>query len=391
MAEHALFYTLREAARRLPESGIVEVVNYGRERPGLIPLWVGEGDLPTPAFIQDATVAALREGHTFYTYQRGIPALREAIADYYARHYEFPLDWQRVIVTGSGMQGIMSTMQALVGADDEVVVVSPVWPNVYAAVELQEARWVPVTLDYTPHGWSLDLDKLFDAVTPRTRALFINSPGNPTGWVLSEAEMLAIRDFARQRGLWLVADEVYGRFVYDRPRMHSFLEIMEPEEPLVVCNTFSKNWSMTGWRVGWVVIPAVLGQLYENLVQYNTSGTARFMQEGALAAIRDGDDYVTTLVERCRQGRDIVCGALGQLPNVRFASPAGAFYLFFQVEGEHDCIRLAKRLVDEANVGLAPGRAFGPGGERFLRLCFAASHATLEEGVGRLVAALRPR
>ena len=391
MVEQALFSTLREAAQQLPESGIIEVVNYGRERPGLIPFWVGEGDLPTPGFIQDALVAALRAGHTFYTYQRGLPALRQAIGDYYARHHEVSLDWQRVIVVGSGMQGIMNTMQALVGAGDEVVVVGPVWPNIYAAVELQQARWVPVTLDYTPHGWELDLQKLFDAVTPRTRALFINSPGNPTGWVLSEAEMLDIRDFARVRGLWLVADEVYGRFVYDRPSTHSFLEMMEPEEQLVVCNTFSKNWSMTGWRVGWVVIPAVLGQLYENLVQYNTSGTARFMQEGALAAIRDGDDYVTTLVERCRQGRDIVCGALGQLPNVRFASPAGAFYLFFQVEGEHDCIRLAKRLVDEANVGLAPGRAFGPGGERFLRLCFAASHATLEEGVGRLVAALRPR
>jgi aspartate/methionine/tyrosine aminotransferase len=207
---------------------------------------------------------------------------------------------------------------------------------------------------------------------------------------MNPADMLQVRDFARQRGVWIIADEVYGQFVYDRPRVTSFLELMEPEEQLIVTNTFSKNWSMTGWRVGWVVIPhsQALGQVYENLVQYSTSGVPEFLQYGCLKALTDGDAYLTSLVEQCRQGRDLVYERLSVLPRVRLARPQGTFYLFFQVEGEPDSMAFAKRLVDIANVGLAPGSAFGPGGEGFLRLCFAASHTTLQAGVERLVAAL---
>jgi aspartate/methionine/tyrosine aminotransferase len=208
---------------------------------------------------------------------------------------------------------------------------------------------------------------------------------------MEPADMLQVRDFARTRGLWIIADEVYSQFVYDRPRVMSFLEIMEPDEQLIVTNTFSKNWSMTGWRVGWVVIPhaTVLGQVYENLVQYNTSGVAEFLQYGCLRAVRDGDEYSQRFVAACRQGRDIVCEQLAALPQVRLRPPQGAFYLFFQVDGEPDSMAFARRLVDTANVGLAPGIAFGPGGEGFLRLCFAASHATLRTGVERLATALR--
>ncbi len=207
---------------------------------------------------------------------------------------------------------------------------------------------------------------------------------------MSEADMLQVCDFARERGLWIVADEVYSQFVYDSSRVTSFLEIMEPGEKLIVTNTFSKNWSMTGWRVGWVVIPKseALAQVYENLVQYNNSGVPAFLQYGCLTAIRDGDQYIKELVERCHQGRDIVCNRLSELPNVHLIPPRGAFYLFFQVEGEDDSTAFALRMIDKANVGLAPGAAFGPGGEGFLRICFAASHPTLSAGVERLVAAL---
>jgi aspartate/methionine/tyrosine aminotransferase len=165
---------------------------------------------------------------------------------------------------------------------------------------------------------------------------------------------------------------------------------MEPDEQLIVVNTFSKNWSMTGWRVGWVVIPhsRALGQVYENLVQYNTSGVPAFLQYGCVKALTDGDAYLKSLVEQCRQGRALVCERLATVPRVRLVWPQGAFYLFFQVEGESDSLALAKRLVDEAHVGLAPGSAFGSGGEGFLRLCFAASPATLRTGVERLAAAL---
>jgi aspartate/methionine/tyrosine aminotransferase len=374
----------------LPESGIVKVINYGRERPGLIPLWAGEGDLPTPDFIAEDAIRALRGGHTFYTYQRGIPPLRQAIADYLQRHFEVAMGADRVIVTGSGMQAIQLTMQALVGPGDEVVVISPVWPNIFAAIQIQGAIARAVTLEPCEDGWRFDPERVFAVCGPRTRALFINTPNNPTGWMMSEDDMGRVRDFARERDLWIVADEVYSQFVYERPRAASFLEIMGDREKLIVTNTFSKNWSMTGWRVGWVVIPRfeAVAQVYENLVQYNTSGVPAFLQYGCLTAIREGDHYLKDLVEHCRQGRDIVCDRLSELSNVRLIRPQGAFYLFFRVEGEDDSSAFALRMVDEANVGLAPGNAFGPGGEGFVRMCFAASHDTLRTGVERLAAAL---
>jgi aspartate/methionine/tyrosine aminotransferase len=377
-------------AASLPESGIVKVMNYGRAKPGLIPFWAGEGDLPTPDFISEAAVRALREGHTFYTYQRGIPPLRQAIADYLKRHFEVAVEAERVIVTGSGMQAILMTIEALVGPGDEVVVISPVWPNIFAAIQMQGAITKAVPLQQCEEEWRLDHERLFAACGPNTRVLFINTPNNPTGWVMSSADMLQVRDFARERGLWIVADEVYGQFVYDRPRATSFLEIMEPEEKLIVTNTFSKNWSMTGWRVGWVVIPRseAVAQVYENLVQYNTSGVPAFLQYGCVTAITEGDQYLRNLVERCRQGREIVCDGLSELSNVHLIRPQGAFYLFFQVQGEDDSSAFAFRMVDKANVGLAPGIAFGPGGEAFMRICFAASHASLRTGVERLAAAL---
>ncbi|MEE8270694.1 MAG: pyridoxal phosphate-dependent aminotransferase [Alphaproteobacteria bacterium] len=389
VVRHGLLGSVRPAIADLPESGIVELVNHGREKPGLAQLWIGEGDLPTPGFIADAAVQALRDGHTFYTHQRGIPPLRQGIADYLSRVYGVAVDGERVFVTVGGMQAIKLSMQALVGEGDEVAIVSPVWPNIYAAVEIMGGVVRPVPLALSGEGWRLDLDRLFEACGSRTRAIFINSPGNPTGWMMSRDDMVRVRDFARARGLWIVSDEVYGRLTYERDRAPSFLEIMAPDERLIVVNTFSKNWSMTGWRVGWVVASAELGQVYENLVQFNTSGTATFLQYGALAAIRDGEPVVQALRERCRAGRDIVCDALATLLRVRYQRPSGSFYLFFSVDGEPDSRALAFRLVDEANVGLAPGSAFGPGGQGYLRLCFAASHDLLERAMERLAPALR--
>jgi aspartate/methionine/tyrosine aminotransferase len=255
---------------------------------------------------------------------------------------------------------------------------------------MQEAVTKTVTLQQCEDEWRLDLELLFGTCGPRTRAIFINTPNNPTGWVMNKADMLKVRDFARKHGLWIVADEVYSRFFYDRPRVTSFLEIMEPGEKLIVTNTFSKNWSMTGWRVGWVVIPKseTVAQVYENLVQYNTSGVPAFLQYGCMTAISEGDRYLESMVERCRQGREIVCDVLSEVPKVSLIRPRGAFYLFFRVEGEQDSTAFALQMVDKANVGLAPGAAFGPGGEGFMRICFAASHATLRTGVDRLAAAL---
>ena len=384
-----LIGAIRPAIAALPESGIVELVNYGREREGLIPLWVGEGDQPTPGFICESAAEALRQGHTFYTYQRGIPPLREALAAYHSALYGRAIGADRMFVTASGMQAIALTVQIVCGPGDEVVVPTPAWPNIVAATTVREAVPRPVPLQLVDGKWRLDLDRLFESCGPRTRALFINSPGNPTGWVMEPEDMVRVLAFARARGLWIIADEVYARIAYGRPHAPSFLEIAEPDDRLIVVNSFSKNWAMTGWRIGWTVAPAALGQVYENVIQYSTSGAPTFQQHAAVAAITEGEPFVRGLVERCRIGRDLVCERLGALPRVRFARPDGAFYLFFAVDGEPDSRALAFRLVDEANVGLAPGTAFGDGAGAYLRLCFATAADRLAEAMDRLAPVLR--
>jgi len=385
----ALIDAIRPEIKALPESGIVEVVNYARTKKDLLQLWVGEGDRPTPDFISDAAAAALKRGETFYTYQRGIPPLRQALADYLSRSYAAKIDPERIFLTVGGMSAIKETVQMLVNPGDEVVVPSPCWPNIAAAVDIMAGVVKPVMLTFGNRGWTLDIERVMEACGPRTKAIFVNSPGNPTGYMMSREEQQALLDFARKRGLWIVADEVYGRLVYDRKAAPSFLEIADPDERVIIVNTFSKNWAMTGWRMGWVVASKQLGQVYENLVQYNTSGVPTFLQYGAVAALNQGDAFLAEQVARCAKGRDMVTKTFARLPRVRYAPPKGAFYAFFSVDGEPDARQLAFKLVDRANVGLAPGTAFGPGAPNFLRLCFAASLDRLGEGLSRIEAALK--
>lgn len=381
----ALLAGLRGAAREAQESGIVEVFNYGRGRPGLIPLWVGEGDLPTPQFICDAATRSLAAGETFYTYQRGLPPLRQALADYHTRHFDRPFEPERFFVTGSGMQAMQIAVQALAGEGDEVIVPTPAWPNFAASVGIIGGRPVCVPMAFAPDGWRLDLNRLFDAASPRCRAMFINSPCNPSGWTADQDTLRAILNFARERGIWIIADEVYHRFFYDGARAPSFYDIMEEEDRIVFVNTFSKNWAMTGWRIGWIGAHPALGQVIENLVQYNTSGVATFMQRAATVALNEGEAFVELQVERARQGRAVVCDALGSHPRIRIARPDGAFYVLFAVDGYADTGTLGLRLVDEANIGVAPGTAFGPGGEAFMRICFARAADSLSEAMDRLL------
>jgi aspartate/methionine/tyrosine aminotransferase len=375
---------LRSEARDAPESGIVEVFNYGRTRPGLIPLWVGEGDLPTPAFITEAAASSLRDGETFYTYQRGLPPLRAAIAAYHERVYGGTFDPERFYVTIGGMHAIQIAVRMTSGVGDEVLVPTPAWPNFAAAIEIAGARAVEVPMSLGNAGWTLDLDRLFAAVTPATRAIFINSPSNPTGWTASREELQAILDFARQRGLWIIADEVYHRFFYAGDRSPSFYDLAEPGDRILYVNTFSKNWAMTGWRIGWLSAPPELGPVVENLVQYSTSGVAAFMQRAATVALDEGEDFIRLQVERARVARDIVVAGLRATGRVRFAEPAGAFYLFFSVDGEPDTRKMALQLVDEANVGLAPGTAFGAAGRGYMRLCFARDAGQVRTATERL-------
>lgn len=380
----AILDSVRGEARLAPSSGIAAVSSYGRGRPGLIPLWVGEGDLPTPAFISEVAEKALRDGETFYTWQGGIPDLREVLAHYHTRHFGRQFGADEFLVVGGGMQAIQLALQATAGAGDEVVYLSPAWPNFPAAAEVAGARAVAVPLQRGGNGWSCDIERLAAAVTERSRAIFVNSPSNPTGWTADRATLREILELARRRNLWIIADETYTLFHYDGARAASFLDIMAPEDRILFVNTFSKNWAMTGWRIGWIGTHPSLETVFENLIQYSTSGVAQFMQRGAVAALDHGDAFVASQVEKARQARDIVCEILGRTGRARFAVPAGAFYLFFSIDGISDSRGAAMEVIDRANVGLAPGSAFGPDGEGCFRLCFLRRPDQIEEAAHRL-------
>lgn len=379
-----LIANLRREAALAPESGIVAVANHGRGREGLIPLWVGEGDLPTPGFIREAAQKAIADGETFYTWQAGIPELREALARYHARHFPaLPLKPENFYVTGSGMHAIEMALTATAGAGDEAIYLSPAWPNFVGAAGLAGIVPVAVDLEFGANGWALDPEKIAAAVTPRTRAIFVNTPSNPTGWTAGRETLRFILDLARRHGIWIVADEIYTHFYYGGGRSPSFMDIMEPDDRIIFVNSFSKNWAMTGWRVGWMTVHPSLGPVIENLIQYSNSGVAQFMQRGAVAALDHGDAFIAMQVERARSIRDRLCAALQSTGRVRLAPPQGAFYLFFGVEGVTDSVAAAIDMVDKAGVGLAPGSAFG--GESFFRLCFCRDPQQVDEASSRLV------
>ena len=381
---------LRPEVEGLEGSKILEVWRLGFGRSDLIPLWVGEGDQPTPDFIGRAAVQALHNGHTTYTHKRGWPDLRAALADYAERHYGVrPVD-EAISVTSAGMNAIALIMQAIVRPGDEVVVVSPIWPNAPAAARIAGAQVVPVDLDPLPEGgFNLDMEKLASACTSATRAIFVASPSNPTGWMMEREQQRQLLDLCRARGIWLIADEVYHRFVYDRAVAPSFLAIGEPEDPLFIVHSFSKSWAMTGWRLGWMYHPPSMAPVFEGLIEFSTSGAPNFLQAGALAALREGEAFAAEITASCATGAEIVHGHLAGLPRVTIAKPQASFYAFFAVEGMRDSLAFAKQILNETGVGLAPGSAFGDGGEGFLRLCFASSHERLEMAMQRLQPVLR--
>ena len=388
--------TLPRAERpQVQDSGIVEIFNYGRGRQGLIPLWVGEGDLPTPDFICDAAARSFSQGETFYTGQRGLPELRAAIAGYMTRSYgtpfadaELPFTPERFFVTVGGMQALQIAFGLVTEPGDDILVPTPAWPNFRGAVSAAGAHAVDVPMVFSgdgPNGrWTLDMARLASAVTRRTRAIVINSPSNPTGWTATLQDLRDLLDLSRRHGLWIIADEIYGRLVYGAERAPSFHDVMEADDRVMFAQTFSKNWAMTGWRVGWLEAPQRFGSMIENLVQYSTSGVPVPLQRGALAAIEQGDTVLTAQVERARASRDLLSEALGRIGRVDFAVPDGAFYLFCRVRGFDDSRRLAFRLVDEAGLGVAPGSAFGDAGKGFIRLCFARDPGSMPEIARRL-------
>jgi aspartate/methionine/tyrosine aminotransferase len=380
--------TAREAVLRLRGSKIREVANAHLGASDVIAFWFGEPDELTPEFIRRAGVASLEAGETFYTHNYGIAELRAALAAYLSGLHRTTAS-EHVIVTSSGMAAPMLATQALVGPGDRVVEVTPLWPNLVEIPKVLGAQVECVPLDFAPSGWTLDLDRLLAALGPGTRALYVNSPNNPTGWTITRAAQQAILDHCRRLGIWIVADDAYDRLWYGQgAAAPTFLDIAETGDRLVSTNTFSKSWLMTGWRIGWLVAPPELAVQIGKLIEYNTSCVPVFVQRAGLVAVQSGEQVIRHTVERYRRARDFLIPSLNAIPGVQAATPPGAMYAFFRVEGMTDSLAFCKKLVVEANLGLAPGIAFGPEGEGFVRWCFASTEERLAEGVARLARAL---
>jgi aspartate/methionine/tyrosine aminotransferase len=383
---------MRDTVIAMQSSRIREVANAALKNPDVLAFWFGESDEVTPPAVRDAAIRSLERGETFYGHNLGLSELRDALARYMAGfhpgHYA-----ERIAVTSSGVNALMLATQLLAGAGDEVVAVVPVWPNLTQQPTMMGAQVKRVAITPDAQGvWHLDVQALTAAITPRTKVVLVNSPNNPTGWTLNSDEQRALLEHCRRTGTWIVADEVYERMWFGAGRCApSFLDIATAQDRLIVVHSFSKSFLMTGWRLGWMVVPegGALAQIAK-LIEFNTSCAPEFVQHGGLAALALGNEFVDGLVQRLRGCRDLLLGRLRQLPGVTVAVPPGGLYAFLKIEGQGDSLALAKRLVAEHGLGLAPGIAFGPEGEGWLRWCFASRDpARLEQGVDRLARALK--
>lgn len=378
---------MRPAIQNLEESKIREVANAGMGRSDVLAFWFGESDEVTPEFIRQAAIDSLQKGETFYAHNLGLPELREAVAAYASRlHPKVTSD--RIAITSGGVNALMLAIQMLVDAGDEVACVTPVWPNLTAQPLILGAKLRCVPLKPVNGAWTLDMDALLAAVTPSTKLLIINAPNNPTGWTLSRAEQQAIVEHCRKTGTWILADEVYERLYYE-PTTNgcapSFLDVTQPDDRLVVVHSFSKSFLMTGWRLGWLVMPPAMTHHMGKLVEFNTSCASVFTQRAGQVALERTDEVTPRVVAHLKLCRDTLVPLLQAVPGVQVQPAKGGMYAFFRLEGQGDSLAVAKRLVAEAGLGLAPGNAFAPEAQGWLRWCFASRDPQrLAEGVKRL-------
>ncbi|TPE60988.1 aminotransferase class I/II-fold pyridoxal phosphate-dependent enzyme [Sandaracinobacter neustonicus] len=376
----------RQPVADLPASKIREIANAGFGRTDLLRFWFGESTRSTPEVIKQAAIAGIAADETFYTHNNGREDLREALSAYLARLHTARFDPGRVTVTSSGVSALMIAMQALLSLGDRVVMVTPIWPNVAQIPQLLGAEVTRIPVRSEAGGWALDLDELLAAITPATRLLVINSPGNPTGWTISREQQAALLQHCRRLGVWILADDVYERLLLGEGAGNapSFLPIADPHDRLISSNSFSKAWLMTGWRLGWLVAPPELFTDLGKLIEINTSCAPGFIQSAGIAALAEGEPHVAALKADLTQNRNRLIAGLRAIGGVEAPSPEGGMYAFFRISGHPASVELARRLVAEAGLGLAPGAAFGPEGEGWLRWCFAAGQGALDEGLARL-------
>ena len=377
----------RPAVQALESSLIRVVANAGMGRTDVLPFWFGESDQPTAAFIREAAMAVARQRrdvlfaeHGAAVSARGLVAVSERPARRADRCRAGSPPWARASTA------LMLAAQTVISPGDRVVAVTPLWPNITEIPKILGAEVVRVPLAVANGKWSLDLDRLLAALTPGTRMVIINSPNNPTGWTIEDDQVDAVLAHCRKHGIWVLSDDAYERLVHDPARKvaPSFLARYQPGDRIISANTFSKAWTMTGWRAGWLVVPPELSADLGKIIEYNTSCIFEPVQRAATVALQQGEPEVAKLRAQLTATRELLVGALRALPGVVVPEAGGAMYVFFRVAGWDDTLGLAKRLVEEAGLGLAPGGAFGPEGEGWLRWCHATSPEKLRDGVARL-------
>lgn len=376
------------SALAVPYSRIRELAEIAMGMDGVYKLYFGESNAPTPEFIKRAAQKAMADGYTFYTSNAGLPSLRSALARYYSELHGVELDPDsEIAVTGSGLQALSVAIRCLLDPGDEGLVLTPGWPNGPAIMQMSNATPVEVTHTLSGGRYSIDFDALERAVTPRTRMLLYTSPSNPLGWVATGEEQRQLLDFARRHGIWLVADEVYERLYFSSTAVKtapSILKTCTRDDAVVVIQSFSKAYCMTGWRLGWIAGRKDLVARAAQLNEYMISCAAGFTQRAGETALLWGENSVREMVCRLRENRDYCLGVLSKAKGVTIPVPDGAFYLFARIDGVADSFDFCRQLLMETKVGLAPGVAFGKGGEGHVRICFASDRPILEEAMGRI-------
>lgn len=386
--------SVASSALSIPHSRIRELAEVAMSMEGVLKLYFGESNLPTPEYIKRAAQKAMADGFTFYTENAGLPSTRRALARYYQEMQGVELDpASEIVMTASGVQALNLGIRCAINPGDEALVLTPAWPNGAANVAMANGRAIEIAQPLIGNRYGIDFDVLEASITPRTRLLIYTSPSNPLGWVATGEEQQQLLDFARRHGLWLMADEVYERLNYTGAKPNtpapSILKLATRDDAVIVVQSFSKTYCMTGWRLGWIVARRDLASRATQLNEFVVSHAASFTQKAAEAALAWGEDTLCDMLVKLRGNRDFVIDALKQMPGVTVPKPDGAFYVFPKVVGAEDSFAFCKRVLMETKVGLAPGIAFGNGGEGSIRICYAAERPILEEAMGRLASFLR--
>jgi aspartate/methionine/tyrosine aminotransferase len=382
------------SVEKVPHSRIRELAEIAMSMDGVLRLYFGESNLPTPDYIKQAAVQAMHDGFTFYTENAGLPSLRRAIAENYRRLQSVALDPAReIVITASGVQALNVGIRCVLDPGDEALVLTPAWPNGTSIVNMANAIAKQIPHPLCGAHYRVDFDALEAAVTPRTRLLLYTSPSNPLGWVATEEEQQGLLDFARRHGLWLLADEVYDRLYYSGSRLGdpvpSILRKATREDAVMVVHSFSKSYCMTGWRVGWLIARRDVADKATQLNEFIISHAPSFAQKAAETALACGEEELLRMLARLKENRDLCVHAVSGMNGMTVPNPDGAFYLFPRIEGLRDSFAFCKRLLEETRVGLAPGVAFGAGGEGSVRICYAAERSILEPAMERLAKFLR--